>query len=890
MLESSLFNAGKIFILFLAIFLSFPAEGKIVFELEFPPAGSKPSAPEEEPKIGLVLGGGGARGSAHIGVLEVLEENGISIGAVAGVSFGALVGGLYSCCYSANDVRKLVLSLDWDSLLSGSVERRSLPIEEKKRNDVRLLELSISGWNIIPPLGLSSGQRFAGFLDIYTTSASYSARFDFDSLDIPFRAVATDLISGKPYSFSRGSLSQAIQASLAIPVLFSPVEYEGKLLVDGTLSDPLPVDLLREMGADIVIGVDVSPYPLAREDIRSALDILIQSFALSIREKILKSRSKLDILINPINTSRSMTDFHGLEPDIEQGRKAATEVLSLIERIVREKKKDRVSAFRPYTLESIHVSGSSRIQEADIISRSGLIIGEMVDAKRISEALNNIYSMGFFRRVTAQGIETSRGLSLAIGVDENFLVKEVRLDGVQSISHGEIIAIMVTRGNTIFRKEALEKDEKRIISLYRNKGYSIAEIKETSISEDEGIVRLMVNEGRIENILLEGNEKTRDSVLLEKIQTLSGESFNLNRTKGDIQRLSALGLFNRVSFELKEGKEGVILVYKVMEKPHLLFGFAIRGDTDEGLAELIELRWDNFIGLGSRWSLRARIGESQEYRIGYFDRRTFGVPVGLDINGFFAQRESPLFDEGKWVAQFRERKYGGMFRVLRQLEEWGQISLEYLYAKVEIAPIFGDLPYRYPNERFGGLIAGFEVDDLDEKPFPASGKHIKALLLAANQAFGGSRSFLKAEAELLACASPSQGHTIGLSSGLGFGSPGIPLYERFTIGGMSYIPGYHQLIGYQREEFIGKHYASIVPFYRTKLFPFQGSFLKALYWIFNAQVGGTWDDYDDIGSENFHPGGGIGLHLSTLLGSMRLDGGWGEAGRWELYFSAGYSF
>jgi len=890
MRKSRLFNTVKIFLFPLAIFLSSPAEGKIVFELEFPPAGSKPSALEDEPKIGLVLGGGGARGAAHIGVLEVLEENGISIGAVAGVSFGALVGGLYSCGYSARDVRELVLSLDWESLLSGSIERRSLPIEEKKRNDVRLFELSISGWNIIPPLGLSSGQRFAGFLDIYTTPANYSSRFDFDSLDIPFRAVATDLVSGKPYPLSKGSLSLAIQASLAIPVLFSPVEYEEKFLVDGTLSDPLPVDLLREMGVDIVIGVDVSPLPLAREDIRSVLDILIQSFSLSIREKILTSRSKVDILIHPVNTSRSMTDFHGLEPDIEQGRKAATEVLPLIERIVSEKKGDRVAPFRPYTLESIHVSGSSRIQEAEIISRSGLIIGEMVSAKRISEALTNIYSMGFFRRVTAQGIETSKGLSLTFGVDENFLVKEVRLDGVHSISHGEIMAIMETRGNTIFRREALEKDKKRIVSLYREKGYSIAEIKETSISEDEGVVRLVVNEGRVEDILLEGNEKTRDSVLLEKIQTLNGEAFNLNRTKGDIQRLSALGLFNRVSFELKEGKEGVVLVYKVMEKPQLLFGFAIRGDTDEGLAELTELRWDNFIGLGSRWSLRARTGERQEYCVGYFDRRTFGIPVDLDINGFFAQRERPLFDEGKWVAQFRERKYGGMFRVLHQLEEWGQISLEYLFARVEVASIFGGLPYRYPNERLGGLIAEFEVDDLDEKLFPASGKQIKTLLLAANQAFGGSRSFLKAEAELLACMSPFQGHTIGLSSGLGFGSPGIPLYERFTIGGMSYIPGYHQLIGYQREEFMGRHYVSIAPFYRTKLFSFQGSFLKALYWIFNAQVGGTWDDYDDIGSENFHPGGGIGLHLSTLFGSMRLDGGWGEAGRWELCFSAGYSF
>jgi len=196
------------------------------------------------PKVGLALSGGGARGAAHIGVLKALEREGIPVDYIAGTSFGALVGGLYALGYSPEKIEQIFSSQNWDDLFSDSPDRRLSPLVQRK-NFRYLGELRLRGFNVEIPAGLWGGQKLTELLNYYTTTKEIlDAGFDFDRLRIPFRAVATDLLTGKPYVFRRGPMAEALRASIAIPMMFTPVEKENMLLVDGGLANNLPVDIV----------------------------------------------------------------------------------------------------------------------------------------------------------------------------------------------------------------------------------------------------------------------------------------------------------------------------------------------------------------------------------------------------------------------------------------------------------------------------------------------------------------------------------------------------------------------------------------------------------------------------------------------------------------------
>ena len=215
--------------------------------------------PPPRPKIGLALGGGGARGTAHIGVIRVLEELHIPIDYVAGTSMGSIIGGLYSCGYTPDDMEKLIGSIHWDTLFRDAPERKEQSFRQKEDDFEHLIPfefgLNLKKGGLVLPPGLIAGSKLGFVLENATLPCSSVSNFD--QLRIPFRAVATDIQTGQPYVMSSGNLARVIRASMAIPAIFTPVEIDGHLLVDGGESENLPVQTVRAMGADIVIAVNV---------------------------------------------------------------------------------------------------------------------------------------------------------------------------------------------------------------------------------------------------------------------------------------------------------------------------------------------------------------------------------------------------------------------------------------------------------------------------------------------------------------------------------------------------------------------------------------------------------------------------------------------------------
>ena len=228
---------------------------------------------QNSPKIGLVLSGGGSKGFAHIATLKALDSLNIPIDYIAGTSFGAIVGAMYALGYSGNQIEKMALATDWYEVQNDEPERKYLPYFRKKDSGKYQLQFGLDGVKPVTPTGLIYGQKI--ILDLSKWTREYEQVYDFDSLPRPFRCNAFDIISGKEVILKEGSLSHALRASISIPTIFAPVEWNDALLVDGGVINNLPVDIVKEMGAEIVLAVDVSASSKNKSELKNIYDSVL---------------------------------------------------------------------------------------------------------------------------------------------------------------------------------------------------------------------------------------------------------------------------------------------------------------------------------------------------------------------------------------------------------------------------------------------------------------------------------------------------------------------------------------------------------------------------------------------------------------------------------------
>jgi len=284
-----------------------------------------PEAPAKRPRIALALAGGGARGGAHIGVLKVLEELHVPIDCIVGTSMGALVGGGYASGMPAADIEKFVTHVDWKSVVGGVGSRQFEPAEQKRFNDASgSVELGLKGGKIIPPSGLIASSRIEDVLRAYVAKARAVA--DFDRLPIPYRAVATDMLTGDMVVLDHGDIATAMRASMAIPGAFAPVVTDQYVLSDGYVVRNLPIDVARKLCGDIVIAVNLAKKTATREQLVGPGSLISRSsdIMMEANERVqLQSLTERDIRIDVDLGGFSAADFERTAETIPLGEKAA---------------------------------------------------------------------------------------------------------------------------------------------------------------------------------------------------------------------------------------------------------------------------------------------------------------------------------------------------------------------------------------------------------------------------------------------------------------------------------------------------------------------------------------------------------------------------------------
>lgn len=289
----------------------------------------------KRPRVCLVLSGGGARGAAHVGVLKVLEEYRIPIDCIAGTSMGALVGAAYASGNSVPEMEALLAGLNTNTLFRDKPPREELQIRRKQEDRSLLFSPEVGigsfGGDMLPK-GIVTGVQLESVL----RKISAPGYRDFDELPIPFRAVATDLVTGKAVVFDKGELANVMRSSMSVPVAISPVEVGGQLLVDGMLVNNLPVDVGRSMGADIIIAVNVGTPLLKREELGSVLGIAGQMLSILTEQNVqaaLASLKPTDILITPELGDFATSDFDNLSKTLPIGQAAARKVADQLSRL-----------------------------------------------------------------------------------------------------------------------------------------------------------------------------------------------------------------------------------------------------------------------------------------------------------------------------------------------------------------------------------------------------------------------------------------------------------------------------------------------------------------------------------------------------------------------------
>lgn len=293
------------------------------------------ASPVPHPRIGLALSGGGARGIAHVGVLEVLEEMRIPISCVTGTSMGAIVGATFAAGRPPKEMEKIVLAADWDEVFRDKPPRAEIAVR-RKLDDYKTLfapEYGVKDGGLSLPKGVIAGVSIESFFRNLSTPAFGIT--DFNKLPIPFRAMATDIETGQSVVLDHGSLAQAMRASMSVPGAIAPIEIDGKLLVDGGIANNLPIDEARRLCADVVIAVNISTPPLKRSEITSALSVSAQLLNFLGKQTVdeqLKSLSDKDVLIVPDLGDISAATFERSKDAIRIGAEATRALAGKLER------------------------------------------------------------------------------------------------------------------------------------------------------------------------------------------------------------------------------------------------------------------------------------------------------------------------------------------------------------------------------------------------------------------------------------------------------------------------------------------------------------------------------------------------------------------------------
>jgi NTE family protein len=416
---------------------------------------------KNQPKVGLVLSGGGAKGFAHVGVLKAIEKSGIQIDYIGGTSMGAIVGGLYASGYSVLEIEKIIIETDFYALLQDINPRRSKPFFEKENGEKHAIVLPVNDGKIGLPKGVSKGQNILNFLTELLSPVDTIS--DFSKLPIPFFCIATDVETGNQVKLTKGFLPLALRASGSFPTLLNPIEIDHKLLIDGAVANNFPVDEMQKTGVDIIIGVDVQDKLFKKDNIKSALDLLNQISSYQMYKKMPEQISNTDVYIHPEIFDYSVVSFDKSKEILKKGIDKGLEFMSVFDSISKlqtHKKPVRkiTKTIRNFVISTIEINGNNNHTRAYVLGKLKIKEGDSISRLNFSKSINYLSSTDNFQIIDYNFIDEGSDKKLILNVKESSQNATVRLGLHYDFVYKSGVLLNYNHKNFLIKNDALSLD------------------------------------------------------------------------------------------------------------------------------------------------------------------------------------------------------------------------------------------------------------------------------------------------------------------------------------------------------------------------------------------------------------------------------------------------
>lgn len=836
-----------------------------------------PNIKEIRPKISLVLSGGGARGFSQIGVLKAFEEENIEVNNLIGTSIGSVIGGLYCIGYSASELDSILTKPDWKSFLSINLEqdRNNLFIDQKRINDRALLTFRFSNFKFILPEAISLGIKYSSFIQGLIWNSTYQKTYNFDSLKIPFRAVTTDLVSGKTVVLNKGNLVSAMMASSAVPLRYSPVRIDSMILVDGGLMANIPVEAAKEFNPDFTIAVNAISPMFSKEELNNPWNIADQVVSVTMKYFSDLSFNKADFLISPKLNGRSNTDFTNLDSIINQGYIASKEMTPLI--------KEKINN---YVLDFTNNKFKNYIDSLSVYNRlsANLLKFDYDDSLRFVSIFNSSSSLGESIKLFLESSTTIDSSIIQIFKEHNQYLLDFTI-----FKNPHITSINLTSGSQLLDLSLTKELKKKILYLHYNNdiktdiieiihkyckkiGYSFITQPEIVFDESHGLLFIKFSPIKIRFIKIKSESNLSEHLVRRELKIQSGDYINAKEILDSWENLFSTELFYNIQFKIEETNTDslVDLIIQVKERGDQTVKLGARSDNERKFQLGIDIIQDNLFNMGTRVSARGFGGERnygfalniQQQRI-MESMLTFNMQVFYDSKNIYQYKKS--FPKKNYLyidsvyAENIEEKFGINFDFGTQIERNGIITIGYKTEKQRINNVDSNTYGKYYLVHTAKIST--IVDSEDRNLLATKGSFVdisfETTALQGKDAIG----FTKAQFYYRNNTSFDR-HTFTPIILAGFADNNMPQIEFFNLGGED------NFFGLREYEQRGRQIFKSSLEYRYKM---EGKLFFDTYLSFRYDLGSVWTQPSEIKFSDLKHGFGGSILFDTPVGPAKFS-------------------
>lgn len=827
-----------------------------------------------KPMLGLALSGGGLRGITQIGVLKVLDENGIQINRLVGTSIGAVIGGLYASGYRPDEIWEITKAIDWGRILVDAPQRSALFLGEKQKRNRALLQFRLQGLKPSVPEALTPGQNLLDILTNLTLNAPFHS-LDFTQFPTALRILTTDLLTGDKVLLEKGDLAEAMRASIAIPLLFTPVSHENKLLVDGGIINNIPVLETRDFGADHVIAVNATSPLRSGEDMTAPWEIADQVTTIMQQTNNRAQLAAADVVIDFSDVPSTSTNSAMIDSLYQLSQERTREKLPDIRRLLNpsfsaEKGEQSYVIDRIEFVPDIPVLKNYPVSTHSV-TRAG-IVGDLV----------RIYSHGGYENLFAQIVSRRDSVILQYHLTAAPILRQVHFSGVTAFADSILEQHFVPLLDQSVNYHQTRLVFEQILKMYRDEGYSLATISDVTFDSEKGAAVIHIAEGIIDRVEFVGQKRTRHYVLSREFSVKENELFFLERVKNGLQNIYATDLFRSVTLQMIPNGEKTHLRVALEEKSPTTLRWGARFDSERRGRSFLELADENVFGSGNDLTLHGQFGArdlatSVEYRAD----QLFKTFLTAQVSAYYNRHKYYSYENLARIGEYERRATGVSLSIGTQIERFGTLSGIIRFEEINL----WGLPGKSSN--LGALVINkvglhSEVDSRDQVPFALSGKHHRfSYLVSSGKFLGADISYFKIENQLTNYYSFWKRNTITTLLQWGTSDMTTPFSEQFRVGGE------HSFFGLLEGELQGRHMMIGSLGYRYR-FPWKSPF--EMYGLARWDIGYVWRAVVDIKGEDMITGRGVSFAIKTPLGPISFSYGRSSLGKGRFYFSAGYDF